>query len=309
MLLSLADIYYHKALADEERKRIQKLLAFILPHKTSSPLRLRRNLLQAFRRLGCPTLYLRKNNLMPSMQKLLCASNILKASTLSPQEKQALERNPFVIWPDQKHCVCNADALELLAQDRFWEARRSLALFLCRLSNAEKQAWGRYVGLHETYASQRIQTLILYQHLLSLRYDFIINMQTTKFAISQQKYPEYLDEIFPDDPYISPMAWFYRSVLPFYKALAESQKESNKLPSHHAQLIALFQRGFLMAQAVSRQGAAVPRWRVVASQEGEASLETMRQSASASKTLFARFPIYDTSNMAKPYASQRMLFS
>ena len=276
--------------------RLQKLLRVILPHKKEmeeerAPVVLRRFLKESYLRLGLSALELKSRGLWPSFVKLLDSYGFLPAKALSIEEQRQLQKNPYTVWPSKDHCVLNADALNFLASDPSLKKENYLCFVLQKLSPRAKKDWCKCLGLETVFSSERERTLALYHHLAQLncqqkdspntRRDTLGNKlghrlehtieHTHTHSIEEKalwQLPEFLDEVFPDDLSFSPMAWFYRDVLSFYRSIEETEKKIQRLPPLAQRLLPLFKSGrlFVLAAHPPEPSQAL-RWRILRTKE------------------------------------------
>ena len=251
----LAEIY--SRLPASELLRIQKTLKVILragfdARKQSRLIR------ESYRRLGRPLDVLEDLGLSASFEKLLAGFGVLSATQMSGEEQAELGRNPYTVWPREDVCMVSTEALEFLAEDSGVRRENYLYIELLRMPVPERRAWSRWLRLNCPVRSEKERTHRLYKHLGELR------------AGGQESVPEqlpaYLDEVFPDDPARSQLAWFYRDVLPLYRCLAEEEKKLSAR-SLKARVTRLLKQGRIIARAESPEFGERARYRLVATRE------------------------------------------
>lgn len=256
-MLSYADI--QARLSHSERLRLQKLLHIILPRE-KPPSLLRCFLKESYARLGLSTAELRSQGLWPSFVKLLDFYGFLTRSSLDLDEQRALEKNPYTIWPNKDHCVLNADALDFLCSQSDVRKKNYLCFALQKLSSREKKSWCKWLGINAPVSSERERTLALYRRLARLN--------CSKEETLPQQLPEFLDEVFPDDLALSPVAWFYRGVLTFYRSLEETEKKIQELSPLARTLLPFFKKGSLLISAIPLDESSQSLgWRIVRTKE------------------------------------------
>lgn len=216
MDLSLADL--HSSLPAAELLRIQKNLKLILGGATPAREKTRQAIRQAYARLGPPSATLARLDCQESFDRLLEAFGILEIDPLDARLRAQLTRNPFVVWLDDRRCTICSEAIDGILVDPIYR-KRDYALFaLFRLSARERRAWARWIGLNEASLSERERSLQLYRRLAEMR-------QSERHDSPRiQNEPVYLNEVFPDDPNQSPVAWYYRDVLPLYRCLMDAER-------------------------------------------------------------------------------------
>ncbi len=269
MTIFLSDIQDKISSTERERMRLQKLLSVILPvdETVNHSIALRRVLQDSYERLGYPLEWLRKRGLLSSFEKLLDAFGFLPLETLNDEEKEQLIKNPYTVWPNERHCFLNGDALPFLAQDKELKKQNYLCFALQKLDAREIKHWCRWLGLGLASSSQRARTLLLYRHLAYLHYQQKQDNPSLEQEICLAELPTFLDEVFPDDPSYCPLAWFYRDVLSFYRALEETEKRLEQFPVIARLLVTLFKSGRLVISPVTPQLGHALRWRIVTTKE------------------------------------------
>lgn len=269
-MLSYSDI--QNKIADCERVRLQKLLHIILP-KEKSALALRCFLKESYARLGLSITELKTQGLWPSFAKLLNSYGFLVRSSLDSDEQKQLQANPYTIWPSKDYCVLNADALDFLASEPSLKKENYLCFSLQKLRAREKKDWCKCLGLNTAVSSERERTLVLYRHLAHLNCQKQTmaekNMNLTKpnEEAALRQLPEFLDEVFPDNPALSPLAWFYRDVISFYRALGEAEKKMQEYSPLAQALFPLFKSGRLIILAAPPEASKALRWRILRTKE------------------------------------------
>ncbi len=233
MVVSLTELCCH--LPVNERKRIQKLLCVIFPLH-SHPSILRKMIQESYNRINSPLQWMEKHSIEPAFQKLLLSFGFLHSSSISPSETEQLKGNPWCVWPDEneEHCFLISEGIGSLVLDKKLKQENYLLLSLFSgLSNRETKAWWLWLGLDMEISSEEERTRILYQHLACSSPSFMFDLPQSEKILDPL--PLYLDEVFPDDLFLCPMAWFYRDILPFYKACHETEKKLPYLSSQTQQ--------------------------------------------------------------------------
>ena len=282
MMLAYSDI--QNKIPDCERMRLQKLLHVILPKgKGMAPVVLRHFLKESYARLGLSATELKTQSLWPSFVKLLNSYGFLPRQLLDAEEQKQLEKNPYTIWPSKDYCILNADALDFLASQVVLKKENYLCFALQKLSSREKKDWCKYLCLNVPLSSERERTIVLYRHLarLNCQKKAMESRATESTAIEEKtmeqaglkeksallKLPEFLDEVFPDDPALSPLVWFYRGVLGFYRCLEEAEKKKQGLPPLAQILLPLFKSGRLLISEEAPRPSQALRWRILRAKE------------------------------------------
>ena len=266
MMVLLSDI--QAVISASERARLQRLLSIILPHADTKALPHFAHFIQeSYGRLGPPSEWLRQRQLMPSFKKLLDSFGFLPAKNLNSKEKEQLLNNPYVIWLDQNYCLLNGDALAILIEDKELKKQNYLCFLLQKLSNCDIQAWCQWLGLDISVPSRQARTFFLYRHLACLHNQQKLDNPSLRQTSCFTNIPNFLDEVFPDDPSYSPLSWFYRDVFSFYRALQETEKKLESLPQAAKLLIALFKSGRLVVVPAPAKLGQPTRFRIIVTKE------------------------------------------
>lgn len=225
----LADIFCE--LPPAELLRLQKSLRVIL-HPGAGRERIKAALREAYRRLPAPSECTASESGRSAFDRLLENFGALDASALSQAERAELQKHPYTVWPDESRtrCYLSGNALERLLQDGELRKAGFLLHALFRLPVRERRAWRRWLQSPDLAArggSERELSIRLYQRLGELRRQerrAASAMGEAAPALTEQiELPEFLDQVFPDDPHATPLAWFYRDILPLYQCLAETE--------------------------------------------------------------------------------------
>ena len=276
----LSELY--SVLPDAELRRIQKTLKIIVSRGLDRE-RLRRVVREGYSRLGQPFEVLERQGIGETFLKLLDRFGVLSTDQMSDAEKADLLKNPYTIWPDERHCVLSGEALELLAQESIFRKRNYLYGELTRLSVKERRAWYRWLGLECSVRSEKDRCHQIYLHLAGER-----RRSDAPPAPREQEFPEFLDQIFPNDPLKSPVAWFYRDILPLYQALADAEKQLKALqPGTRGyrdrklklDVIDAFKRGALIARAEPPVFGEATRYRLMWTREAIPATSASRKAA------------------------------
>ncbi len=303
----LAELY--SALPKAEVLRIQKTLKVIIGRELD-PERLRRALNEAYSRLGSPFEVLERRGLLPAFDRLLDHFGVLSTAQLDADEQESLRQNPYTVWPDESRCVLCGEALELLARESGFRKRNYLYGELTRLPVKERRAWFQWLGLECSVRSEKDRGHQIYLHLAEERRRHSGSSTRADQALQSTKLPEYLDEVFADDPQKTPVAWFYRDILPLYQSLADAEKQLKMLRpgakgyrARNAQLalIELFKYGHVIARATYPEFGDATRYRLLWTRESvaTASDRPQEQERQLSKKLPTR---------REPTARQEVLF-
>ncbi|MCR9143624.1 MAG: hypothetical protein NXI24_15355 [bacterium] len=266
----LSELY--SVLPDAELRRIQKTLKIIVSRGLDAE-RLRRVVREGYSRLGQPFEVLERQGISETFLKLLDRFGVLSADQMSETEKADLQKNPYTIWPDERHCVLSGEALELLAQESLFRKRNYLYGEVTRLPVKERRAWFRWLGLDCPVRSEKDRCHQIYLHLAEERRRL---SESSRPTLRPKDLPEFLDEIFPNDPLKSPLAWFYREILPLYQALADAEKQLRSLRpgsreyrarERKLDVIEAFKSGALIARADAPAFGEATRYRLVWTRE------------------------------------------
>ncbi|MCB1139883.1 MAG: hypothetical protein KDK23_14070 [Leptospiraceae bacterium] len=194
-------------LSSQEVLRLQKSLRVILKHE-SKPERLKATLHSLYGHLqnrACLE--------QDSFHRLLEAGGILAESELVGPEKQELAENPFVVWPSPAYCCVAGEALESLKKESQFLRDGYLFAFISRLAPKEIKAWGKWLARIHGLPRNPSNGRELYRYLLLTRLSRKSEMDcATELAGKDLK-------VILRDDVDSPMHWFYRGVLPFYRSL------------------------------------------------------------------------------------------
>ena len=269
MTLFFSEIQKKLPLPIEEKRRLQKILGTILP-KDIHPAALHRLLHVSYERLGPPVKWLKERGLFASCQKLLDNFGFLSEESLSLEEKENLQKNPYTLWPAKDVCFFNGDALTFFISDKELQKENYLWYILQKLSSQAKKDWCRWFKLNLPIRSERERTLMLYHYLAQLSLQDL-NAESC-LEIQPAKQPVFLDEVFPDDLVSSPMYWFYRDVLTFYGSLQEVEKKKTLLSPRAQALLPMFKKGKLAIMPAPPEFGERQRWLIVETRECSSSL-------------------------------------
>lgn len=265
----LAELY--SALPAAETLRIQKTLKVIIGRELD-PERLRRALNEAYDRLGSPLEVLERRGLSSAFHRLLDHFGVLNTAQINAQDQASLRQNPYVCWPNESHCVLCGEALELLARESGFRKRNYLYGELTRLPVKERRAWFQWLGLECSVRSEKDRGHQIYLHLAEERRRQSGSSKRADAALQSAKLPEFLDEAFADDPQKTPVAWFYRDILPLYQALADAEKQLRALRpgtkgyrarTAQLDLIEFFKYGHVIARATNPEFGEATRYRLL----------------------------------------------
>jgi len=203
-----------------ELYRLQKYLGIILSNVSQSA-RLRQVILSVYRQMGNPFEYLVQNGRGESsartMHRLLESFGALSVSHLNQDEIDHLKENPYTVWPDEETCLVAEEALDIFPSSTHTEKTAYLFAYLRCISPREKKAWSRWLSIPDAGNTDRKRNRILYATLADRRMQYSCAAETHSF-------PDYIEEVFPDDLSKCPVAWFYRDVIPFYDALERTER-------------------------------------------------------------------------------------
>ncbi len=217
-------------LPQPEIRRLQKVLKVILRHTSSGEL-LRKTLDGLYRNMGRPSELLEnmEQKSRDALLKLLDSYGVLTADQLTEDEVEQLRNSPFTIWMSEKICVAAGEALGLFAEDQYFRARGFLFAHMKYLPGKEMKAWGKWLGLGDGMRREKDRARNLYNHLGELSYADTRRAQDEASTLASAKedsnddIPEYLEDVFPNDPLTCPVAWYYRDVLPLYESMARAE--------------------------------------------------------------------------------------
>ncbi len=255
----LVELYSH--LPNAELLRIQKLLKIILRNNLDR-VRLGRVIKDSYERLGRPFDNLEQSGLSETFFKVLSSFGSVSGECLDPAEHSALKKSPYTIWPDEQRCVISGEALDLLAADQRFRKMNFLYGELARMPVRERRAWARWLGLECRVRSEKERCHRLYAYIAEVR-------SQSQSSATDVDFPEYLDEVFPDNPMLSPVAWFYRGVLPLYQCLQDAERRltSRKHKLTAAVVIELFRTGQIVARSEAPEFGERSRYRLVTTRE------------------------------------------
>lgn len=226
-------------LSRAEVLRLQKSLKVILRHENKTE-RLQSTLLSLYNNLQtAPCLE------HDSFRRLLTAGGVLATEELTSSEQEELRENPFVVWPNASFCSVAGEALEALKKDNRFLRSGYLFAFISRLSSKEIKAWAQWIARTDRLGRKPSNAQELYRYLLLVK-------APAQEPPGQQSATEIdgmdLKAVLVDEP-TSPMHWFYRGVLPFYRCLddlhGKMQKEDSPAEVHR--ILEAFQRGDLIS--------------------------------------------------------------
>lgn len=224
-------------LSSQEVTRLQKSLKVILRHE-NKPDRLKNTLLSLYNNLqNAPGLE------EDSFHRLLISGGILATEEMTEQEREELTRNPFAVWPNPGCCTVAGEALDALKKDNRFLKDGYLFAFISRLSPKEIKAWGTYIARVHGLARKPSNAPELYKYLLLTRPTAREQARQTRDDLAGKDLKSVLL-----DGADSPMHWFYRDILPFYRCLDDLDAKMEK-EGQVATLPAL--RAFLYGEVIS----------------------------------------------------------
>jgi len=261
-------------------KRIQILLRIILRSHSGRD-KLKRTLRSVFQELGRPLELLNSMRLETRLAflKLLENFGTLAGMRLSSGEKEALLELPFVLRLENGTYVIYGEALEYFASDSYFRNQGYLFSHVKNLGLREKRAWLCWLNGDEArpeYAAAGVKSL--YRRLAVARFEKSPpgNEESAEELFPDSEAPDrtlYMDEIFPNDPMETPVAWFYRGVLPLYDALSDAEKAIHResllpKPGKRArEVIRLLKTGDLIARRVAAEFGKPERYALIPSRE------------------------------------------
>lgn len=292
MAVYLSNVY--RQLPLEERRRQQRLLRTILSVDMERPM-IRQQIRSSYLNLGSVAEVLRSRGLEASFQRLLRSFCMLEGRRVSSQERASLQRNPYTIWFDRERCLLSGEAMELLQEQSYLpdeDDEDYLLMALAKLNAAESKAWSRWLGLDEAMPSLKERRVRLYWELVRGRC-LAKDEGQRAFAALSKRFPFPLEDIFPNNPHISPMAWFYRGILPLYHCLREI--ESNRVEMEkdgcRANLARLFKAGYVTARPAPPVVGEQLRWLVYPTWEGRQRQAAADPLHSLPEALFMQFAV------------------
>ncbi|MEQ8350007.1 MAG: hypothetical protein RH862_00885 [Leptospiraceae bacterium] len=204
-------------LSNNEVLRLQKSLKVILRHE-NKPDRLKGTLLSLYNNLqNAPGLS------QGSFQKLLIAGGLLCTEEMSETEKSELASNPFTVWPNSHCCSIAGEALEALKRDDRFLKDGYLFAFISRLTSREIKAWSTWLSRVHDLPRKPSNAQELYRYLLLVRASRSEAGSETARELSGKD----LKAVLRDES-DSPMHWFYRDILPFYRSLDDLDARMDK---------------------------------------------------------------------------------
>ncbi len=216
MFIHLAD--HFSQLPPFEINRLQKQLRVIL-RDTSQKSGLGKSLRYAYQRFGAPLEYLEKTDGLTSFFRILDAFGILSVDQMSRDDVTSLLKNPYTIWPDERHCMVTAEAMELLLDDPTVTKMGYLFPAISRMGTKDLHAWMHWLGMMDRSSPEKDRTK-LYSHLAWWRF----GGGESKQACTALPEDSCLEDFFPDDPGQTHVAWYYRRVLPLHEAMRQAEK-------------------------------------------------------------------------------------
>ncbi|MBI3395648.1 MAG: hypothetical protein HY042_07435 [Spirochaetia bacterium] len=238
---------------------MQRQLRVILRHKDERAA-LSHTLSHAYRRLGDPQKILDRLDCRSPFNRLLDSFGVLTVEHLTSEETDKLAKIPYVIWPDERHCMVAGEVVDMLAEDENVMREGYLFAHLASLSAKELNAWCRWIGSSEPMSTER-ERVKLYTHIAWLRY--ADEKQPDGPAIHES----FLEDVIPDDPAVSPVSWYYRGILPLYEALGQTEQSGVTDPRIRS-IVSLFKTGKLAAYAEPAGFGLPVRHRLVRTREG-----------------------------------------
>ncbi|MCB1321275.1 MAG: hypothetical protein KDK34_13535 [Leptospiraceae bacterium] len=267
MSLYLSEVYHD--LPSSELLRIQKNLKIILRNQ-DSPDSLKYYIRQSYQRAGRPLDVLDRSGLKASFFRLVESFGVLHADQMDAALKSELLRNPYTIWTDECNCHASAEALDLLYQDIRFKKEDFLLGFLARIGARERREWMQWWQMNAVVSSERDRIYKLYTHLAILRSADLSLFQEDVVDIDL---PEYLNDVFADDPRETPVAWYYREVLPLYHSLRETEEQhSAGLNGVQKRVLNMLKTGRAFVRAEKPTFGEKTRYRLIVSRERVAAL-------------------------------------
>ncbi len=248
-------------LPDSEKLRIQKRLGIILK-RSDDYYPLKKTLTLKLRRLGHPSHYVSSFGERERLhfEELLSQFGILKKHQFrDTPEYQSFMSLPYVVEDAEGNIRVISEALDLILEDPGFVKKKYLLHHLNSLSFQEKKSWARWLGMTEETKPSRQLTRSLWNGIGRLRQSQDKNgIHPELFSIL----PGYLEDIFPEGDIHSPLYWFYKQVVPFYRSLNELEKTGAGSSAGLIRWITLFKLGYLFILP-EEQGIGKPvKWKI-----------------------------------------------
>jgi hypothetical protein len=190
--------------------------------------------------------------------KIISHFGSIRKNSLTDEEKEILTDHPYIVKPDSERFLIHGEALDLIMVDPLIRKGKFLLSHISNLPLNEKKAWARWLKKGNSIErTSRNLTGEIYREIAKFR---MANPDKT-VSLKTEKYPSYLDEIFPADPSISSIGWFFRGVLPFYRTLQLAEEEVNNNPDllHY---IRMFKLGVFAVFSEPPEFGRPVRWRI-----------------------------------------------
>lgn len=215
----LSEIY--SQLPIEEKKRIQKRSGTILG-SDHNPEKLRKIIIGSLRSGPSLKELFEYYDFKSLSNKIVSAAGVIQSDEIPADHFERLKLLPHFIFPAKGSCFLSAEAFELYLEGFDKNSNKTLFETLLKLSPRERNAFCRWLQISKNKNSGRYQSNKLYRKLL-----FSNRPDVNKIQISEHLY---LDQIWPNDPNQTQLAWFYRDVLPFYQCLLEEEQRIMQCP-------------------------------------------------------------------------------
>ena len=254
MSFHLTEIYHY--LSKQEILRLQKRLACIFPiqHQVSRHV-LHETLMHNYEKYIYSQFLSEEHNnsnlpySFSFLNECLESFGCLQTSLLDEEENSILKKQPYVIFLDLNSLkqenktitksyslqfgVIAGEALEIFSHlsilfPNIFPFRSFLFSRLYNLSARERKAWFRWLGLAD-WPNTRIPFAphSLYIHLGQIRKqkkELLEKKESKNLLIRIRETCIYLDHFFIEKDQNSPLFWFYRKIMPLYRALMEQEK-------------------------------------------------------------------------------------
>ncbi len=245
-------------LEKDEFNRIQRKLGIII-RNSSDVQRLLYSLHQSLHRLGSPwgVISRRGKNATALFLRLLQSFGTLPVKDLTTSEQSILAEHPYVVAVRDGYYFVYREAYDLLMRDSEIRKRGFLFSDLHYLSATEKKAYIRWLKSEKAIPGR---TITLYAEIAHYRMERLPPRKDFPAAGIENTY---LDELFSIDPLVSPVGWFFRGVIPFYRALHDYESHTVTKPDEKImKQISLFKYGYYTIHA-TEQGFGKPvRWEI-----------------------------------------------
>lgn len=221
----LSHSFHH--LDREERNRIQKRLGIILG-KSDQIESSRRSLKSIYKRMGKPTEVIRNFTVdqREVFFELLESFGLLKIDERSTERSKNLASNPYLVFNEKDSAFYIAsEALDVILEDPDFKKEGFLISHIHSLTLHEKRAWQFWLGKSSHQTGRTRLTRVLWRAIAEIRRSLYPG--EWPFQHTPENQTPLLND-FPDRPGSSSLSWFYRDLIPFYRAAREEMDRLKK---------------------------------------------------------------------------------